>query len=330
MLPLFFRRHSLRLLHRRHSHHYSTSQPLHLPLAHPIFQIWSANTSLGKTLVSAGLSSSFLLSSSSNKKFLYLKPVQTGFPADSDSRFLFTKLSALSLRRNFPFNLLLSDTVLKSSPSAAKSVLSEKFEVHGEKCRPGMCDLNFSAQSKIMSDKNGKDVICELDCKTLFAWKEAVSPHLAAERESGVVGDNEVVELLGKCLREGLESDRRERMEALCVVETAGGVASPGPSGSLQCDLYRQVIVRSAHSSLCSAKLSLLFLVLHILFIVEDDQKPFRLPGILVGDGRLGGISGTISAYESLKLRGYDVVAIVFEDHGLINEVPLISYLRNR
>lgn len=58
--------------------------------------------------------------------------------------------------------------------------------------------------------------------------------------------------------------------------------------------------------------------------------RPFRLPSILVGDGRLGGISGTISAYESLKLRGYDVVAVVFEDHGLVNEVPLMSYLRNR
>ncbi|KAL3522081.1 hypothetical protein ACH5RR_014915 [Cinchona calisaya] len=41
-------------------------------------------------------------------------------------------------------------------------------------------------------------------------------------------------------------------------------------------------------------------------------DRPFRLPAILVGDGRLGGISGTISAYESLKLRGYDVVAVVF------------------
>lgn len=58
--------------------------------------------------------------------------------------------------------------------------------------------------------------------------------------------------------------------------------------------------------------------------------RPFRLPGILVGDGRLGGISGTIAAYESLKLRGYDVAAVVFEDHGLVNEVPLNSYLRNK
>lgn len=67
-----------------------------------------------------------------------------------------------------------------------------------------------------------------------------------------------------------------------------------------------------------------------IHFFLKCVGRPFRFPGVLVGDGRLGGISGTISAYESLKLRGYDIVAVVFEDHGLVNETPLISYLRNR
>jgi len=58
--------------------------------------------------------------------------------------------------------------------------------------------------------------------------------------------------------------------------------------------------------------------------------RPFRIPAVLVGDGRLGGISGTVSAYESLKLRGYDVVAIVLEDCGLANDGSLLSYLQNR
>ena len=58
--------------------------------------------------------------------------------------------------------------------------------------------------------------------------------------------------------------------------------------------------------------------------------RPFRIPSILVGDGQLGGISGTISAYESLTLRGYDVVAIVLQDHGLLNEASLESYTRNK
>ena len=79
-----------------------------------------------------------------------------------------------------------------------------------------------------------------LFCKTLYAWEEAVSPHLAAERESDVVEDSVVLETLQGCFREVVESGiGKERSEVLCVVESSGGVASPGPSGSLQCDLYR-------------------------------------------------------------------------------------------
>ncbi|EEF36175.1 hypothetical protein RCOM_1630790 [Ricinus communis] len=115
------------------------------------------------------------------------------------------------------------------------------------------------------------------------------------ERENGVVEDAAVLESLKNEL-EVINKDKNGKFDYICIVETAGAVASPGPSSTLQCDLYR----------------------------------PFRFPGVLVGDGRLGGISRTISAYESLKLRGYDFVAVVFEDHGLVNEVPLLSYLRNR
>lgn len=67
---------------------------------------------------------------------------------------------------------------------------------------------------------------------------------------------------------------------------------SPGPNGSLQADLYR----------------------------------PLRLPVVLVADPRLGGVSASISAYESLSIRGYDVEGVVlFEDayyqnHGYLRE----------
>lgn len=66
------------------------------------------------------------------------------------------------------------------------------------------------------------------------------------------------------------------------LVETAGGVLSPGPSGTPQADIFR----------------------------------PMRLPVILVGDHRLGGIASTISACESLLIRGYDVDAVVCFDDG--------------
>lgn len=43
------------------------------------------------------------------------------------------------------------------------------------------------------------------------------------------------------------------------------------------------------------------------------------MPGLLVGDGHLGGISTTIGAQECLLLRGYDLAAIVLMDSGLAN-----------
>ncbi|MED6191570.1 Bifunctional dethiobiotin synthetase/7,8-diamino-pelargonic acid aminotransferase, mitochondrial [Stylosanthes scabra] len=282
-----FRFHSRRLRHHHHHHHLhfllkfssATSHPLELPLSHPIYIIWGSNTGVGKTLVSTGIAASSLLSSPSY--FHYLKPLQTGFPSDSDSRFLLTKLRHLFLRRTGPRPSLSASHVLLNASAAATGSRGNEAKFPEEDNVAG-------------SEGSGSS---RLFCKTLYAWEEAVSPHLAAERESGAVEDSLVLETLQRCFREVVESGvGKERSEVMCVVETAGGVASPGASGSLQCDLYR----------------------------------PFRIPAILVGDGRLGGISGTISAYESLTLRGYDVVAVVFEDHGLLNEGPVMSYMRNK
>ncbi|XP_062078626.1 bifunctional dethiobiotin synthetase/7,8-diamino-pelargonic acid aminotransferase, mitochondrial [Humulus lupulus] len=304
MLPLLTsllrhrHRHRHVILLRRLSKPFSSSsiaEPLDLPLSYPTYFIWSSNTSLGKTLVSSGIAASFLLSSSQSlirKRFLYLKPVQTGFPSDSDSRFVFSKLSAISARQSLSRSILASDRVLKASrPSVAAALPGGVATVGGD--GGGMFDLESFRECRIAGEEDREH--SELICETMFAWRDAVSPHLAVERENGMVEDSNVLGLLRRRLESGLTCGfPEEKMNAFCVVETAGGIASPGPSGTLQCDLYR----------------------------------PFRLPAILVGDGRLGGISGTISAYESLKLRGYDVVAVVIEDHGLENEVPLGSYLR--
>lgn len=86
-------------------------------------------------------------------------------------------------------------------------------------------------------------------------------------------------------------------------LETAGGTLSPGPNGSLQADLYR----------------------------------PLRLPVILVADPRLGGISASLAAYETLSSRGYDVYGIAllrdeyYKNHEYLDEffhkrnIPVIS-----
>lgn len=80
------------------------------------------------------------------------------------------------------------------------------------------------------------------------------------------------------------------------LVEGAGGVASPSLEGRLQCDVYRSV----------------------------------RLPVVLVGDHRLGGISATISAYELLYARGYEIVAVALFAGTQKNHLFLREHYRHQ
>ncbi|KAI0996990.1 Bifunctional dethiobiotin synthetase/adenosylmethionine-8-amino-7-oxononanoate aminotransferase [Podosphaera aphanis] len=105
-------------------------------------------------------------------------------------------------------------------------------------------------------------------------------------------------------------SDQKIRDQTICyiqscakvgpgnlILETAGGVNSPTPNCTSQGDLYR----------------------------------PLRLPVCLVADSQLGGISSTISAYESLCIRGYDVnVILQFEDLNFQNYDYLRRYFNTR
>ncbi|KAJ3693384.1 hypothetical protein LUZ60_008864 [Juncus effusus] len=272
MAPLLFlRRQNYRYLH----HAFFSTSSSSISLASPTFTIWGANTGVGKTLVSAGLSISVLCSAPRRSSLLYLKPLQTGYPLDSDSRYVFRRVCNHCLNNHVGSGLSLtaSNEILCASDSAKSSV-----------------DLMY--EEKEVGENGEGEKRVSLECKTLYAWREAVGPHLAAEREGLMVKDEKLREVLGRFL--GMES--RDEENKWRIIETAGGVASPGPTGTLQCDLYR----------------------------------PFRLPGVLVGDGRLGGISSTISAYETLILRGYDVPAVILEDNGLSNELPLLSYLKNK
>lgn len=61
-----------------------------------------------------------------------------------------------------------------------------------------------------------------------------------------------------------------------------------------------------------------------------DVYKTLRAPGLLIGDGRLGGISTTLAAYELLLSRGHEVAAIAFMDpEGLGNEKIISRHVEN-
>ncbi|KAI1452775.1 bifunctional dethiobiotin synthetase/adenosylmethionine-8-amino-7-oxononanoate aminotransferase [Annulohypoxylon moriforme] len=126
-----------------------------------------------------------------------------------------------------------------------------------------------------------------VDRSTLLQYDLAMSPHAAAKGKSAP-SDKELVSKIYQ-----FASRRATRGPGWLFIETAGGVHSPGPSGTTQADLYTAL----------------------------------RCPVVLIGDPKLGGISLTISAFESLKLRGYDVETIlVFRDSEYDNEAYLRDY----
>ncbi|KAH8094455.1 onanonoxo-7-onima-8-eninoihtemlysoneda [Cristinia sonorae] len=136
--------------------------------------------------------------------------------------------------------------------------------------------------------------------KCLFRFAEPVSPHLAARLSAGVGKQNEVptdnhfINSVANHVRNCAKSS--SGLQHL-YIETAGGVHSPTLSGTTQLEAYR----------------------------------PLFLPTILIGDSRLGGISATISSYESLALRGYIVDAILlFRDGYYRNSEYLRSYFADK
>lgn len=139
-----------------------------------------------------------------------------------------------------------------------------------------------------------------VETRCLFRYDEPVSPHLAVKMASGaqknavsVPSDRTFLNNVAQYIR----SCARKCPAGHVYIETAGGVHSPTLSGTTQVDSYR----------------------------------PLLFPTILVGDSKLGGISSTISSYESLLLRGYIVDAVIlFRDHYYRNYEYLSSYFTTR
>ncbi|KAJ3130020.1 hypothetical protein HK098_006732 [Nowakowskiella sp. JEL0407] len=207
------------------------------PKLFPIFQIFGANTGVGKSVFSTSLcrganllpllqfeKNSNINSHNADKRTVnYIKPVQTGYPTDSDSRYVKTH--------------------------------SPQTFTHD-----------------------------------IYTYRDPVSPHLAAiieQSEKSIPSDEEVCSKLSNLILD--VSHRTGNVPSFTLLETAGGINSPTMSQTLQSDLFRR----------------------------------FRFPIILVGDSVLGGISTTLSSYESLLLRGFDVDCILLFGNELGNETQI-------
>eukprot|EP00639_Heterosigma_akashiwo_P030615 CAMPEP_0194672100 /NCGR_PEP_ID=MMETSP0295-20121207/6231_1 /TAXON_ID=39354 /ORGANISM="Heterosigma akashiwo, Strain CCMP2393" /LENGTH=240 /DNA_ID=CAMNT_0039555719 /DNA_START=61 /DNA_END=780 /DNA_ORIENTATION=- len=139
-------------------------------------------------------------------------------------------------------------------------------------------DAAFILDQVARFSKAEPETIDQLKVQTLYGFGSPVSPHVAAEQDGNIVSDKDIIASIEAALREETAGPA-----SAVLLEGAGGVLSPGPSGTPQADLFRAL----------------------------------RLPCLLVGDGRLGGISATAAAREALLLRGYSVpVLITIRDAG--------------
>ncbi|KAK3304754.1 pyridoxal phosphate-dependent transferase [Chaetomium strumarium] len=146
---------------------------------------------------------------------------------------------------------------------------------------------------EVADDRHVRRFAPEIAAKTLFQYDLAVSPHIAARSSNKSIPPDDA--LLAEI--SSYAAQQAHHGPGWLFVETAGGVHSPSPSGSTQADLY----------------------------------MPLRLPVILIGDSKLGGISQTISAFESLKIRGYDVeTVLLFREATYNNHSYLAHYFAQR
>ncbi|KAH0536615.1 putative secondary metabolism biosynthetic enzyme [Glutinoglossum americanum] len=150
--------------------------------------------------------------------------------------------------------------------------------------KPVSTGLREEADDRHVARFSGSSTHC------LFQFDEPVSPHIAA-RPFRLPPDSSILQKIFTQL-----SDYASISPGTVLLETAGGVHSPTPSGTSQADFYR----------------------------------PLRLPVVFVADHRLGGVSTSVSAFESLHMRGYDVDSVMlFRDTRYQNDEYLSEFFKN-
>ena len=146
---------------------------------------------------------------------------------------------------------------------------------------------------------------------TLFNWDTPASPHLASRLENKPVSDQMVISTLqdkiSSIATPSPSSSSSSSSTKKIWIETAGGVLSPSSASPLN--------TKPRHAS--GSNLDQTHNLNWGWSTQADLYKPLHLPAILVGDGRLGGISATLSALESLIVRGYDIHGIVLIDAAI-------------
>nr|XP_018264102.1 dethiobiotin synthase [Kwoniella dejecticola CBS 10117]OBR86260.1 dethiobiotin synthase [Kwoniella dejecticola CBS 10117] len=138
-----------------------------------------------------------------------------------------------------------------------------------------------------------------IDTHNLYQYREPMSPHLAAKLAPDLPFPKSNDELVRGIENYAVDCAKRlAGKEGALFVETAGGVHSPA---------------------------------LHPPHTQSTFLRSLRLPSILIASPHLGGISTTLSSYESLIMRGYSISAVLcLYDSYYRNDDFLEGYFKDR
>ena len=165
---------------------------------------------------------------------------------------------------------------------------------------------------------------------TLFRWETPSSPHLAARIENKPISDQEVLDSLNVYLRslsgqatrthDNKNGEYESSPFRSIWIETAGGVLSPSSSSPLNRSLWHASPAASGSSSTSQPSWGWIPQAdLYMQLVASPGSIPSDCDGkerdnsniqvVLIGDGRLGGISATLSSLESLFSRKHFTIA---------------------
>lgn len=153
-------------------------------------------------------------------------------------------------------------------------------------------DANFV--KNVVDACNPSHTHVDLRCSTLFQWDTPASPHHASRIEKKPTSDEEI---LASLQLEMLKTSNSAR-SVITYLESAGGVMSPASSSPSNMSLHHSRLDTSCERGWgwCTQ---------------ADLYSSLKLPVMLVGDSKLGGISSTLTALEALLFRGYTVDALI-------------------
>jgi len=227
------------------------------------------------------------------------------------------------------------------SAGLARSALLGSF--HGSKnvdtalvnyTKPLQCggsDESFVRKVVDALRKNGSILHGQFESQTLFKWVTPASPHYASRLEQKPISDNEIIKSVLTNLHNFEIRCIEENKQGIQFIETAGGVMSPASSSPQNKNSTHARSSTRPRNSLDGPREGFWGWSTQ-----ADLYASLKLPVVLIGDGKLGGISCTLTALEALVCRGYKVNAIIFlRSHtdtsvASINKVASQEFLQTR